>query len=182
MNILQHVEKHLRFERQAETGSFADSPRESSKTREAAGFSLIETTFALLILLIALLGVFSVFTYAVIYNTANSTRSKALAVMQREAERIRAAKFTPDPVNGTDEILKCGEKTPRIESFIPGSDDSKFRVEITVDDDPATSGLCHATTKTLKEIKITVTPQSSSKTGWQAAVPAEIFVRRVRSN
>jgi len=57
------------------------------------GFSMIEVVIALVIIMIALLGVFATLTYAVTYNAGNKSRSQTLAVMQQEVERYRAAKF-----------------------------------------------------------------------------------------
>lgn len=154
----------------------ADSvPSPADLNAGRGGFSLIETIFAMLILLIALLGVFTVFTYGVIYNTANSTRSKSLAVLQQEAELIRAAKFTPAI---TDPVITGGTKPNKV---VVLADGSKFRVKTVVDDDPFTAGVDIDSTETLKEVTITVTPVSSVGS-WQAAVPATLIVRRVRSN
>ena len=55
-----------------------------------AGFTLIEAACALVIILIALLGVVFAFTYAVNYNAGNSSRSQALAALQQEVEQLRA--------------------------------------------------------------------------------------------
>jgi prepilin-type N-terminal cleavage/methylation domain-containing protein len=145
------------------------------KTKNEDGFSLIEVIIAMIILLVALLGVFLTFTYAVNYNAGNNSRSQALSILQQQVELLRSAKFTP---GDTDPTLAGGTKTPLI---ITAADGSRFRVEITVDDDPFTAGVQVDTTKTLKEISITVTSESPTP-GWQTAIPATVFLRRVRSN
>ncbi|HLM01982.1 MAG TPA: prepilin-type N-terminal cleavage/methylation domain-containing protein [Pyrinomonadaceae bacterium] len=146
-----------------------------TKNREG-GFSLVEVIIAMIILLVALLGVFLTFTYAVNYNAGNNSRAQALSILQQEVELLRSAKFTPGV---TDEVLKGGTKTPKI---ITSADNSRFRVQIVVDDDPSTPNDVDVdTTKTLKEITVTVTSESPTP-GWQTAVPATVFLRRVRSN
>lgn len=175
---MKHIFKNRKYFENAEVISKPNLSSEKIKNKTEKGFSIIETTAAMLILLIALLGIFSVFTYAVVYNNANSTRAKSLAILQREAEQIRSAKFTPAII---DSILTGGKKDDKTVSFNPGTDESKFKIQITVDDDPFTEGIQTNSAKTLKEITILVTPQAS-ETGWQASVPAILIIRRVRSN
>src|SRR5437867_3019768 len=55
-----------------------------------AGFSLIEAAVAMVVILVAMLGVFFAFTYAINYNAGNSSRVKVLAILQREVERMRS--------------------------------------------------------------------------------------------
>src|SRR6476469_6298049 len=74
------------------------------------GFTLVETTCALVIILISLLGVAFSFTYAINYNAGNQSRAQALALLQQEVEQIRAAKFTPTV---TDSALTGGVKASR---------------------------------------------------------------------
>lgn len=153
--------------------------RENGKIRTKngeQGFSLIEVIIAMIVLLVALLGVFLTFTYAVNYNAGNNSRAQALSILQQQVELLRSAKFTPGV---TDEILRGGTKTPVI---MNSGDGSRFRVEVVVDDDPATPNVVDVNTaKTLKEITVTVTSESPTP-GWQTAVPARVFFRRVRSN
>jgi prepilin-type N-terminal cleavage/methylation domain-containing protein len=139
------------------------------------GFSLIEVIIAMVILMIVLLGVFVTFTYAVNYNAGNNSRSQALAVLQQEIELLRSAKFTPTI---TDAALIGGKKDARI---VSSADRNRFRVEITVDDDPFEGDVQIDDTKTLKEITLTVTLENPTP-GWQTAVPATVILRRVRAN
>ena len=136
---------------------------------------MVEVIIAMIILLVALLGVFLTFTYAVNYNAGNNSRAQALSILQQEVELLRSAKFTPGV---TDDVLTGGTKTPKI---ITSADGSRFRVEITVDDNPFASGVDVDAARTLKEITVRVTSESPTP-GWQTAVPATVFLRRVRSN
>jgi prepilin-type N-terminal cleavage/methylation domain-containing protein len=157
------------------TSGGAGEPAQKNKTKSEDGFSLVEVIIAMIILLVALLGVFLTFTYAVNYNAGNNSRAQALSILQQEVELLRSAKFTPGV---TDATLTGGTKTPKI---IASADGSRFRVEITVDDNPFVSGVDIDATRTLKEITVRVTSESPTP-GWQTAVPATVFLRRVRSN
>src|SRR5438874_44877 len=164
-----------------ESGAISRSsgPVDSDAGRDCeAEFSLIEVVCALVIILIALLGVVFAFTYAITYNAGNSSRSQCLAVLQQEVEQIRAAKFTSV---FTDSTLTGGTKAPKSVTSLTGS---IFTVQIVIDNDPLTAGIQDDTavpSPTLKEI--TVTAQLSSPSpGWQTAIPATIVTRRVRAN
>lgn len=149
----------------------------AAKRDKEAGFSLIEATCSLIILLIALAGVATTFTYAINFNAGNSSRAQALAVLQQEVERMRSAKFTPPP-NGIDSLLTGGRKAPKP---VTAPDGKRFRIQTTIDDDPLTDGIQIDNTKTIKEITVTVTLDSPTP-GWQTAVPATVVLRRVRGN
>lgn len=143
-----------------------------------AGFTLVETTCALVIILVALLGVAFSFTYAINYNAGNQARSQALAVLQQEVEQMRAAKFTPSI---TDPALSGGVKPVKTVVTPTGT---RFAVLITVDNDPFTAGIQTDTdvpTPTLKEVRVT-SQLTSPSPGWQTAVPSMIVLRRVRAN
>lgn len=140
------------------------------------GFSLVEVTIAMVIFLIALLGVFVTFTYAINYNAGNNSRAQALAVLQQEVELLRTAKFTS---GSTDASLSGGIKTRRI---VTAADGGRFRVDITVDDDPNTKNVVETDpTKTIKEITLIVALDSPTP-GWQTSLPAIVVLRRVRGN
>lgn len=165
---------------QLEKGTFPaqKEPVTSSPKKGEEGFTLIEAACALVIILIALLGVVFAFTYSVTYNAGNNSRSQALAVLQQEVEQLRAAKFTPSV---TDSVLTGGTKTPKIVSSPSGA---QFRIEVFVDNDPFASGIqddAAVGSPTLKEITVTATLTNPSP-GWQMAVPATIILRRVRAN
>lgn len=145
------------------------------KKRDEAGFSLLEATVAIVILLIVLLSVFSVFTYSVIYNTGNNTRSQALSILQREIELVRSYKFTPTV---TDTELTGGTKASK---FVTSADGTSFKVAVVIDDDPLTTGTQTDATKTIKDITITVTPTNKVES-WKTAIASTVTLRRVRGN
>ena len=148
------------------------------KTNNEAGFSLVEVIFALVVLLIALLGVFVTFTYSINYNAGNSSRSQALALLQQEVEQMRSRKFTPDY---TDPVLYGGVKA---DQYITALNGNKFKVSVSIDNDPSTPDVIDSneTLKpTIKQISITVTLDSPTP-GWQTSVPAKVILQRVRGN
>lgn len=142
-----------------------------------AGFSLIEVSIALLIIMVALLGVFFTFTYAITYNAGNNSRAQALAVLQQEVEIMRSAKFTS---TYTDPLLYGGQRT---RPTVIAANGYSFSVVHTVDNDPLTPGPDYdeSVNPTLKEVTITVTLDYSN-VGWQTAVPATVILRRTRGN
>jgi len=140
-----------------------------------SGFTLIEVAVAMVIILISLLGVFVTFIYAINYNSGNNSRAQGLAVLQQKVEMLRSAKFTPTI---TDSILTGGTKPAE---SISSADGNRFSIQVVIDDDPFTSGIQIDTTKSVKEISVTVTLESPSP-GWQTSVPATVILRRVKAN
>lgn len=154
-----------------------DATKSQPRSGEA-GFSLIEVAVAMVVVLIALLGVFFTLTYAITYNAGNNSRAQALAVLQEEVERLRALKFTP---YSTDEDLQGGVRPVKI---VVSPNGGTFGVRVTVDNDPVTDGIqteADVPNPTIKEVEVRVRLEHPSP-GWQAAVPATIVMRRVRSN
>ena len=159
----------------------------NSRTTES-GMSLIETTIALVIIMIALLGVVHSFTYAVTYNAGNAVRSEALAILQREVEAMRAAKWTSSGMAGI--VAGTGPTCdPVVTTFTSASNGGVFEIQRTVDDDPFTDG-CQVDAGTqLKEITVTVRPSlalairpNNAEESWWFAVPATVVLRRTRGN
>ena len=102
------------------------------------GFTLIETTIALVLLMIIFSGVAPLCVYAIKYNSAAAIRAGALAVAQRKLEQLRASPFT-----------SC------ISASEAPTSSSPYTVDIIVTD----------TSNTLKEVKIIVTPKDRSTSG-----------------
>jgi type II secretory pathway pseudopilin PulG len=155
----------------------------SSGSSSEAGFSLIEAAIALVIIMIALLGVAWSISYAVSYNAGNSNRAKTLAVLQQEVERLRSAKFTP---TFTDNALLGCNVGAACSTTTVTSGPLSFLVTKTIDNDPSTTAVDDETDvlsadTSLKEIKVSATLANPSP-GWQTAVPAEVVLRRVKSN
>jgi Tfp pilus assembly protein PilV len=152
-----------------------------AKFEKEAGFSLVEVIIAMLIMIIMMMGMLTVFTYAVQYNRGNNLRSQALTVLQQEAEIYRSTKFTPSV---TDAVLLGGTKAPKTAT---SADGTVFTVLTTVDNDPAVANIQTSETMpsgkacTLKEIKIVVTPRDA-QAAWQTAIVTDVTIQRVRGN
>ena len=151
-----------------------------------SGFSLVEVVIALLIIMIVLLGVFTVINYSITYNAANKARSQALAILQQEVEALRSAKFNATNI---DDILEGGVKP---EKSVAGADGLSFLVNITVDNEPNVEGTQDETYQclspqggpidcALKEITVDAKLAAPSP-GWQVSVPTRVVMQRVRGN
>ena len=182
-------------------------PQPNAEAENSSGFTLIEVTIALLIIMISVLGVFSVFAYAITYNAGNKARAQALAILQQEVERYRAAKFngvpetdnfTPgDPDDGRRDITG-GRKADRM---VTASSGMTFTVRVSVDNAPFVANTpdpprldipqdeayqCQSPQGdpvdcTLKEVTIEVR-LAAPNPGWQTAIPVRTVLRRVRGN
>ena len=146
--------------------------RDSSKEQ---GFTLLETVIAMVILTVSLLSVVTIFTSSVNFNSGNTVRTQALAILQQEVEVLRSAKFTPQI---TDATLSGGTK-PLVNRT--SANNTVFQIQVIVDDDPFTDLVQTDATKTLKEITVTATP-INARENWVSAVPTTVVLRRVRTN
>lgn len=68
--------------------------------RDAGGFTLIETTIALVVMMVTGLAVAPLFVYAVKFNTGAYDRALSVAIVQQRLERLRKTPFS-DPVFST---------------------------------------------------------------------------------
>src|SRR5688500_15172074 len=74
--------------------------RNSGESRSSErGFTLIETTLGMLILMVAGLGVASLFTYSIRYNSGGNDRALALSIAQQQIEQCRTVPFTDAILN-----------------------------------------------------------------------------------
>ena len=169
----------------------------NSKRSAQNGFTLIEMVIALVILFIASMGVFAAFTYATKFNRGNSQRSQSLAVMQREIELLRSAKFTPATVSNTTihqhTVPVCPIADNGSRDLTGGVKESEFRcgidgsiheVRTSIDDDPNTAGIQTNATPTsvgFKEITLEVIPMGADGQ-WVTANQIRMVFRRVRAN
>jgi len=141
-------------DRTAETNEIARPATESGE----GGFTLLETTIALVLMMIVALGSASLFSFSVYNNSGASDRSASLAIAQQALEAIRGARFSSTV---TDPVLAAG--TVPQNGII--RDGRTFNLTRVVDDDPTTAAVDVIPTTTLKGITITVTGQSTVA-GW----------------
>lgn len=127
------------------------------------GFSLVETSIALVILMIAGLGVASLFTYSIQYNAGGNDRALAISIAQQQIEQFRSVPFT-------DPLLAVSAATVLSPDTV--SNGRIYRVTKTVTGSNNNVG----GTPTLKTITIRVAPLSP---GW-AGLP--VVLRTARSS
>jgi Tfp pilus assembly protein PilV len=108
--------------------------------RQELGFTLIETSCALLVMMIGGLGICAVFAFAIENNTGSRDRAASIAVAQQQMERFRSLTFI-------DAALTAGTSTNTVNSA-----GRTYTVKTTITN----------TTASLKTITIEVTPLLSS--------------------
>ena len=119
------------------------------KNNNERGFTMVETTIALVILMVALLGIASVFFYSTKYNSGASDRAIALVIAQQQMERLRNATFTDSELNATAPTTTTVTSAGR-----------SYSVQLTIEN----------TTTTRKTITIRVAPNTPSSAWSQSAV------------
>ena len=102
------------------------------------GFTLIETSIALVLMMIAGLATASLFVYAINYNSGSYDRSLALAVAQQQMERLRKDSFS-EVVSSSAPDVESGGRHFSVVTTVSGS-------------------------ATLKNIMIQVSPQGAGAT------------------
>ena len=131
--------------------------------RGEEGFSLIETTIAMLLMLIVALGSASLFSFSIYNNSGGSDRAVSLAIAQQAMEALRGATF-----NGTTTDARLNAGTTTQNGVI--RDGRSFTVTRTVVD----------TSTTLKTITVTVRSQAIV-TGWASGAGGTITLMSQRS-
>ena len=134
----------------------------SGKPATEQGFTLIETSIAMVLLLVAALGVASLFTYSITYNSGGNDRAVAISIGQQQMEQLGSVSFSDPLLNVTAATVLAPDtvnngRTYRVTRTVTGSNNS-------------VSG-----TPTLKTIAIRVDPLSP---GW-AGFP--VILRSMRS-
>jgi Tfp pilus assembly protein PilV len=110
------------------------------------GFTLIETAIALLIMMIVMLGVASVFAFAVFNNSNGTDRAQTLAVAQQRLETLRNLRFSDV---ATDADLSAGDHTLTVKRGQGDEAGRQYKIDWNVVDN---------STATLKTITVSVTP------------------------
>ena len=137
------------------------------------GFTLLETTIALLLLMIVALGSASLFSLSVYNNSGGSDRATSLAIAQQTLEALRSAQFSSTT---TDASLNGGTFAP----IGVVQDGRLFTINKIIDDNPATPAVDVVATSTLKAITITVRSQSIGS-GWASGVGGTVTLMSQRA-
>ena len=118
-----------------------------------SGFSIIEVCIALLILLIASMGVATAFVFSIHNNSSAGDRAMALAVAQQRLEQLRNRDFNDAALAAT--------ANPVVENVTSAG--RPFRISTTITDvDTDTNPAADALDPTAKLIRIDVTPRGNS--------------------
>ena len=110
------------------------------------GFTLIETSIAMVVMMVGALGIASLFVFSMQNNVGGSERALAMAVAQQQLEQIRSVSYE-------DSTLNVGTTTSTVQSA-----QRNYTVQRTVAQDTNPDG----SPKQLKRITIRVTPQAGS--------------------
>jgi Tfp pilus assembly protein PilV len=144
-----------------------------SRSPNESGFTLLETTLALVLLMIVSLGSMSLFSFSIYNNSAAGDRATCLAIAQEALETLRTAQFDPQT---TSPLLTGGTTT---QSGIVRSG-RVFTLTKTIDDNPATTAVDVNAATTLKLITVTVSSQRIAR-GWASGTAGTITLMTQRT-
>ena len=130
------------------------------------GFTLIEVAISLVIMMIAGLGVVTVFAFAVNYNQGAGDRVRAYAVAQQKVEIVRSTAYADLTA------ALAAEHTDTVEDGDTGIDLRRFDVTMTIVNDLVIDG-----TARRKTITVTVTPQRLSDKRWTSGAVSLVTQR-----
>jgi type II secretory pathway pseudopilin PulG len=134
------------------------------RRRNERGFTLAETAVAFLIMMVVLLGVASVFAYAVYNNTSGADRTQTLALAQQSLETLRSCEFSDTLV---DPRLSAGTYSQRAQY---GGSNRFYKIDWTIAD----------STPTVKTITLKVTPEGAGPS-WGSGEMASVTIVTQRS-
>lgn len=108
------------------------------------GFTLIETTIAMVVMMVASLACCSLFVFSVKNNVGGGERALAMAVAQQQLEKMRSVNFDDSSLNvgTTKSTVRSGERNYSVETVVASETNSDN------------------TAKQLKRITVRVTPQT----------------------
>ena len=107
------------------------------------GFTLMETSIAMVVMMVGALGIASLFVFSTQNNIGGSERAIAMAVAQQQLEQLRSVSYE-------DTTLDVGTATSTVRSA-----EQNYTVERTVAQETNANG----SAKQLKKITIRVSPQ-----------------------
>ena len=90
--------KSIRRNRRAPLG------QKRAHAHKQSGFTLMEAAIAMVIMMVAVLGSASVFSYSINYNSGAADREFAMALAQKRMEELRNVAFTHASLNATTGI------------------------------------------------------------------------------
>jgi Tfp pilus assembly protein PilV len=123
---------------------------QTTNRRGERGFTLVETSIAMVVMMVAGLAVSSLFVFSMQNNVGGSERALAMAVAQQQLEQLRSVGFD-------DSTMNVGTTTTTV-----GNGDHDYTVVKTITDESNANG----SARQLRRISITVTPEGGSRGNW----------------
>ena len=114
------------------------------------GFTLVETTISMVVMMVAGLAVSSLFVFSTQNNIGGNERALAMAVAQQQMEQLRSVSFDST-------LLNAGTTTSTVRSS-----DRDYTVVKAITDDINPNN----SVKQLRRITITVTPVGGARGNW----------------
>ena len=114
------------------------------------GFTLVETTISMVVMMVAGLAVSSLFVFSTQNNVGGNERALAMAVAQQQMEQLRSVSFEST-------LLNAGTTTSTVRSS-----DRDYTVVKTIADEVNPDN----SVKQLRRITITVTPLGGGRANW----------------
>ena len=102
-------------------------PRPKNETPNSqSGFSLIETTIALLVMMVGALACTSLFVFSLQNNVGGSERALAMAVAQQQLEQIRSVNYEDTTLTAgtTTSTVRNGERNYTVQRTITNETNS----------------------------------------------------------
>lgn len=130
---------------------------DAANARRERGFTLVETSIAMIVMMVAGLAASSLFVYSIKYNAGANDRAVAQAIAQRQMESLRKTAFD-SLAESTSTVTSAGRN---------------FSVAIAICNDG--SAACGGSTA-VKRLTVTVTPMSAGK-GWSLNAVSLITLR-----
>jgi Tfp pilus assembly protein PilV len=131
------------------------------RARRERGFTLVETSIAMIVLMVAGLAASSLFVYAIKYNAGANDRAVAQSLAQKQMESLRKTSFDSLAAS-TQTVTSAGRN---------------YTVAITVCNDGTAA--CGGSTA-VKKLTVTVTPASAGK-GWSLSSVTLMTLRSSQS-
>lgn len=127
------------------------SPARLRRTSGEDGFTLIETSIALVVMMVVGLGAASLFFYAIGANSTSRDRELSMAVAQQQMERLRNTEFldleaTVTALGGANKTELSGDRnyevaTTIVETFAGNASQKTITVQVTPAGDTVLGGI-----------------------------------------
>jgi Tfp pilus assembly protein PilV len=122
----------------------------TTNRKRERGFTLVETSISMVVMMVAGLAVSSLFVFSMQNNVGGNERALAMAVAQQQLEQLRSVTFE-------DATMSAGTTTSTI-----SNGDHNYSVVKTIANETNPNG----SNKQLRKITITVTPLGGSHGEW----------------